>query len=781
MTQVIAQAEAFFANGATLAAWGAAAVSIPIAIHLLTRLQRVNVPWGAMRFLLEVYRRHRTRLQLEQLILLLVRCLILAVLGMALAGPLLGGCAKGLGIEGARRTVCIVIDDSLSARATVGGAKARFENLLDIASDLLDTLEPTDQVAIWQAGHPTIEAMVPASLDRAGARNNLQNMSPRYGKSDLPGTLRSVGDYLAKQDQPKDQVFVFVLSDFAEDALPADVQNSAEAARIGKYAKLLVSPPAEPLGNVQIASLQPRRHTIVVSPQHGPVSIPMSVKLRRFVTEGTEQSTRVHLYLHVVEADAVTNPDEPPAPLLGPIVREFRWSPGQVEGGWDNLEIQLDGLEDQLVSNDPGSAGAASGTRLVVQATIGEDALVEDNARTAIVELRSQLRVGLIDEDADADDRDSGLTPGQWMTLALRVGGNEVVDLPATDVDAKTLSTLDGVVVMRPDLLGETDWKSLREVADRGGLVWVNAPAAAGDVQWGERFTAALGFDWQLGFEPPAADSTPKSMALDTDTSVPEPLERLSADWQALLRPVAVMQSIDLTIRNGGDVVTWLRTEEGNPLLATAEVGDGMVCLLTSAIHKDWSNLALKPLFVPLVNETLLGVVGNAGESIRLSKVVCGDRPMLGRGWEGAQKIVRVQGKRVGWSIPLQRDDAGFLPIKPLEEPGVYAASPSVGGRKLSVNVDPDAGNTRAVDDTRLRDWLSSLGTWEFLDEENPAQAMMAQVSRTNIGWHLLWIVLALGVIELCLARWFSHAKQEASAKPQFNRILGQVLGAQQQ
>ena len=44
-----------------LAAAGAAAIAIPILIHLLSRRRRIPVLWGAMRFLLEAYRRHRRR------------------------------------------------------------------------------------------------------------------------------------------------------------------------------------------------------------------------------------------------------------------------------------------------------------------------------------------------------------------------------------------------------------------------------------------------------------------------------------------------------------------------------------------------------------------------------------------------------------------------------------------------------------------------------------------------------------------------------------------------
>ncbi len=74
---------------AGLAIAGLAAMAVPILIHLLSRQRRRPIQWAAMRFLMEALRKHRRRLQLQQLLLLAVRCLILALLGAALARPFL--------------------------------------------------------------------------------------------------------------------------------------------------------------------------------------------------------------------------------------------------------------------------------------------------------------------------------------------------------------------------------------------------------------------------------------------------------------------------------------------------------------------------------------------------------------------------------------------------------------------------------------------------------------------------------------------------------------------
>src|SRR6059058_3606115 len=74
----------FFIAGALLAA-------LPIIIHILNRRRYKIVPWAAMEYLLAAMKKNRRRLKFEQWLLLATRCLVLGLLGLALARPL--GCA----------------------------------------------------------------------------------------------------------------------------------------------------------------------------------------------------------------------------------------------------------------------------------------------------------------------------------------------------------------------------------------------------------------------------------------------------------------------------------------------------------------------------------------------------------------------------------------------------------------------------------------------------------------------------------------------------------------
>src|SRR5947209_12828070 len=102
---------------------GLAFLAIPPIIHLLNRRRYEVIDWGAMQFL-QVSEVTRRRLMLEEVLLMLLRMGLLAVLVFALAAPFL---TTSLGSQlGTRpnRDVVLVFDGSYSMGATTAtGAK----------------------------------------------------------------------------------------------------------------------------------------------------------------------------------------------------------------------------------------------------------------------------------------------------------------------------------------------------------------------------------------------------------------------------------------------------------------------------------------------------------------------------------------------------------------------------------------------------------------------------------------------------------------------------------
>src|SRR3981081_4548194 len=100
----------FFTNPGFLAVAGAL-VSVPIIIHLINRMRFKRIRWAAMEFLLKAQKRRRT--QLEQLLLLFLRCLLIALFGF-LVSRFVSSAFANFGSK--QHLHVVLLDDTLSMR-----------------------------------------------------------------------------------------------------------------------------------------------------------------------------------------------------------------------------------------------------------------------------------------------------------------------------------------------------------------------------------------------------------------------------------------------------------------------------------------------------------------------------------------------------------------------------------------------------------------------------------------------------------------------------------------
>jgi len=438
--------------------------------------------------------------------------------------------------------------------------------------------------------------------------------------------------------------------------------------------------------------------------------------------------------------------------------------------------------------NVGGRLGAAAGL-WVVDAQLTADAasadvLREDNQRFAVVEVRQRLRVGVVDEAA----LDAGLGAGAFVRAALSpelTGDRFAVAaeaLTASTMDEKMLKELDAVVILRPDVLGAARWSVLAGFAAAGGLVWV-FPTAGGEAaantsendEWFGLMRSAMGVGWTLGENKNAGDAAAGHSSemkggprrLETDTRPPSALLLLSADWPALLGPVQVHRGLRLSVDLADEA--WISLAGADDslagvFLASSPKGDGRLLLCASALDPAWTNLPTKPVFPALLHDALRGVLGEAQRGAGRVATV-GDQPTLGRRWVGASSLSLIGGEA---SVALTQGPAGGLRLlERLSQPGVYAASAGATAQRLAVNVPADSADVRGVSEPQWASWWDAVGTWQKLDEQNPAAVLAEAQRQMNLGWWLLWMLLGLVLFEIVLARWFSHAAhpQRASAE----------------
>jgi hypothetical protein len=133
---------------------GLAAVSVPVIIHLLNRRRFRTRRWAAMKFLLDSLRKNRRRLRMEELILLLLRCLVVLMLGVAVAR--FTGCSAMEAMPfggGESEGAVFIVDDSYSMGQRTG-AGAVFASATAELAEQLRLLTGSAKVAVLTTSYP---------------------------------------------------------------------------------------------------------------------------------------------------------------------------------------------------------------------------------------------------------------------------------------------------------------------------------------------------------------------------------------------------------------------------------------------------------------------------------------------------------------------------------------------------------------------------------------------------------------------------------------------------
>src|SRR6185503_15328449 len=129
--------------------FGLAAVSVPIIIHLLNRRKFQKVVWAAMRFIQTSVERNQRRMRVEDMILLALRCLLLALLAFALARPAFKNARSDL--FGESKVTAVVILDNSQSMGMSDGTATRFEKARKAAEQALATMPAGSATAVLLA------------------------------------------------------------------------------------------------------------------------------------------------------------------------------------------------------------------------------------------------------------------------------------------------------------------------------------------------------------------------------------------------------------------------------------------------------------------------------------------------------------------------------------------------------------------------------------------------------------------------------------------------------
>jgi hypothetical protein len=179
---------------------GTAAIALPILLHLMRRRPKRRIPFPSLRFLGATRQQNDKSQRLRRWLVLLLRCLALALLAAAFARPFFAG-----RFAGSRQAVVVVIDNSFSLQAG-----RRWEILRQWAREQIGETAPGDKVGLLLMG-PRPTWLAPANTSADAALAMLEKLPPGWESTRAEPALRLAGDTLAAM--PADRRKIIFLGD----------------------------------------------------------------------------------------------------------------------------------------------------------------------------------------------------------------------------------------------------------------------------------------------------------------------------------------------------------------------------------------------------------------------------------------------------------------------------------------------------------------------------------------------------------------------------------------
>lgn len=556
-------------------AYGALAFTIPLIIHILNRSRFKTVEWGAMHLLESVIKVNHKRFRIDQLILLLVRCAIPILLALCLAKPVLTGAFPLQ--ENAPVSLVILLDTSYSMDA-VDPAGTRFDNAVNAACAIIGAASRGSEVAVIQTGGKPTPLFDQPVFDPDAVIRKLKQSRAGFGASDMQASLDEAIATLSGMSHARRELVV--ISDFQPNDWQTIGTNAAESIRrqldlLPVKPELTLLPIGQSVtGNVSVESLEFPRRALGVGQQ-----LAVRANIRNHGTTPIEQA-RVILRIDGVESSV------------------------------SQIALTANGTTQTLFP----CTFEKSGSHVIEAEVVLDDPLTDDNRFAAAVTIWDSINVLLVDGDPSGQALQSET---DYLAIALTpftFGRVRLSDLVQTqtvqtkDVNEERLKSARVVVLANVSKLEAAQLTALTAFVQDGGALLVCAGNRI-DLDWYREQMSANGTGLLPGiFGAPQGqiDGAGKSAHIVAQHFDHPALEFFNEASNGDLSSAEIRRWYELTnINSAAGAVVVTRLDNGDPFLAERRFGDGVVMQLATACDADWSDLPLRPFYVPMMQQLI--------------------------------------------------------------------------------------------------------------------------------------------------------------------------------
>ena len=728
--------------------WILPLAAVPILLHLLTLHRLKTVELSTFRFLFDSYVQQRRRMRFLEALLAVLRMLFLLFLIFLFTRPVLqhwDGLFRAAGTGG--REVILLVDCSASMNARSGGTAA-IDRAKSAAASVLDRLGRDDRLTLVRVGSRPEEVLSKFNTDTRGIRDALDALQATSSRGNVfAALLQLFGPEAARRTNPL--VYLFT-----------DCQVSGWREVKDQGLDRLV-PAGTPFVVVDVGSREEVPNVAVVgdAPRAARVLVGQPVTWRpRVVNFSKKENADVTLSVlvddkEVARTQVALKPGQTLVPKLPPY-------PAPREPGVHRVRFEVAGrTPDRFPDDDRFLFTLAVVPRVKVL-------LVGGAASDPLDPEGRYLATALT---TVPDEAAAGKAAGPFQGSREFLRSLDVREVPEAGVTAEALRDASLVVLANCGSLDPTRFELLRGFVSGGGGLLVFPGDKVNAQQYSEQFFPVPGPQGEtltgavLG--PPEGDpeKVETFQALgELDTRHPSLAAFDDPDGEGrYFKSVRVYRHFKVTLaaKKGRRRNAWPLASfgDGSAALVESRLGDGVVVLAAFPAHPRWSNLPVKPEFVPLVLR-LAGYAARRPE-VDVPAAVVADAAAevaVNAAWAPAELTIKDP---AGRSLPQALERAGARLLGAFErtaERGYYTVEVRGGPnrtatRAFAVNLDPLESDFTTLGEKDVRTLLPAADlTW--VDASAEAQ-LAGPVGKEQEVWPLLiWLVFAVIGVEFFLA-----------------------------
>ncbi|MDO4569014.1 MAG: BatA domain-containing protein [Planctomycetia bacterium] len=747
--------------------WGLLFLAAPLLIHLINLLRRRRIEWGAMEFLLAAFKRHRTRVRMKELLLLLMRLAAVALMVLLVAQPVLKNRLGALA-GGIKTHHIFVLDDSFSMGDT-DGEKSVFQTAKNVLTQFAEEsaqLPVAQQFTLLRTSQarpahirPDFQAQRIDSNFVQQVRSILGTFEPSHESAGPTAGLNAVEEIAPETDD--ENRIVYVLSDFRKRDW---FENSDLSRRLEELKEKGVPVRLIDCANVERPNLAISNLVPMAGTRAAGTPLFMSVDVRNF---GDTPATNV-----VVHPETRANGESQTLPAI----RIPEIPPGGVVSERFAVRFPLAGSHTIAAALDP-------------------DAVMDDNYVCASVDFPAFESVLVIESTSALDAK----SPARTLATALSPGGSVNTGLSIRIESPRFLATNpldDFSVIYLADVatLDPQGVAALEEFLQNGGGVCIFAGQNTDPIFAQKWYREGKGFF-------PALLRQPTDLAVDYLQKIPDvrvsehPIFRIfSGKTSALLNSVNIAQyysledeSLENLIPMEDDVSSAQRRSASNaaggeldhesgsadvriiaalrnnaPLVLEKRYGRGWVILFLTSVDSSWNNWSRgNPSYVVM----LLQLQAYLASSRHSEETLCvGEKISFEYSPEEFSPEVRFltpEGEplRTIQSVP-QKNGQLLAESEWIATPGVYSAEmvPKKNAypkRFFAINVDAKEGDVAKISSEELAQSLKTAA-YEFFSSADFRLGTDVDPGFRLSDWLLYLLALWL-LLEMLLATSASY------------------------